>query len=647
MAGLLTLRDIYEKNGKGFINKLFNSRVLVTENLRGSRVYVQRGMYDGLDKYTLDIFKRDDRYPITKIDRLLMKYYEKAIDHFNLVQTEVIMMIPSNWRFCFQYFPNNAPVNVMYDNVPKNHLVLTAILVKNDSGKTLRVIDNPKILQEWSRYLKVQGPSVIFYGTLDDTQKKSLFDFVETDTESLKKKFGTESFVKYVISVLNPRLKKTALNDDLNKPIDSVIFKFFDNYDGTVSAKLVDPIIRSMQTNHDTSKSTSDIYSITIVDILEFLEKNPKIINKVLLSSDPDERYIELICDIFNAYVKENGKKYDDVDFQVPDFAKTKDFDLNLDFIKNEETKRLLDNSESYRTLFKIFLSTFRKRRRTQTEIITRPIITLLNKHVSDIKKITQTPMLDSGFKNFSDYLRMKKYNENLYFEDDNSEFLFENENNEDDNKLLLESKIEMNNFDQGFKKVSIMVGRFQPFTEGHVKVAKKIYDKTKSPIVIVVIRGKKSDPERRPFDVTLQKKMLQKIVDGYPFIEKYIIHEGTAAINSIWDVLRPEYEPVAWGVGQDRFAGFDRQVKDYKKDINLHPDFKLINVKRDDDSISATIVRRAILNADKITFEKLTPSVIHDMYGDFYKVLINLNEEARRLMSSILGEAFRNVKKD
>ena len=77
MAGLLTLRDIYEKKGKSFINKLFNSRVMVTENLNGSRVYAQRGTYDAMNNYTVDIFKRDDRYPITKIDRLLMQYYEK------------------------------------------------------------------------------------------------------------------------------------------------------------------------------------------------------------------------------------------------------------------------------------------------------------------------------------------------------------------------------------------------------------------------------------------------------------------------------------------------------------------------------------------------------------------------------------------
>ena len=48
-------------------------------------------------------------------------------DSFNYLKE-----IPDNWRFSFQYFVNKSPVNIVYDNLPTNNLVLTHILVKNN-----------------------------------------------------------------------------------------------------------------------------------------------------------------------------------------------------------------------------------------------------------------------------------------------------------------------------------------------------------------------------------------------------------------------------------------------------------------------------------------------------------------------------------
>lgn len=640
MAGLLTLRDIYEKKGKEFIDKLFNNKVLVTEKLRGSTVYIQRNNYKGEEDYSLFIYKRDDRSPITKIDKLLMKYYDKAIDHIESLPKEILMMIPPNWRFKFQYFPNTAPVNIIYDKLPKNHLVLTSILIKNDTGKTIRIIDNPSILNDWSVYLKVQKPPVLFHGNLDAEQKKELVDYIETSSSDLTTKFGTDSFVKFILGILNPKLKSTSLNNDLEKPIDSIVFRFLGNKEEVVSAKIVDPVIKSMHTDKDTSKRSNDIYSIVLLDILEFLEKNPKIITTHILSTKPDERYIELMSHIFNEYVDENGHKYDDIDFQVPEFAQKKDFDLNINLVTNQKTKDYLEKSDAYKTLFKIFISTFRKRRRKTGTIITKPITTLLNRIIIDIKKYTVPVITESTFKTYSEYLNMKMYNESIYFDEDETIELITEDISSDE---LITEEIKMEHFNTGKKEVNIVVGRYQPFTIGHLKVAKKLYDKNKKPVVIVVIRGKKSDPIRRPFDEVFQHKMFKQIVKKYSYIEDYIILEGSAAINFVWDNLRPKYEPIMWGMGVDRQESFSKQATDYQKEINLHKDFKVFPIARDDDNVSATIVRQAILNNDKNTYEKMVPKEIHNMFGEMKIILDSINEDnikyKRDAMYAVFGK--------
>lgn len=44
---------------------------------------------------------------------------------------------------------------------------------------------------------------------------------------------------------------------------------------------------------------------------------------------------------------------------------------------------------------------------------------------------------------------------------------------------------------EQGKKKVNMFVGRFQPFTLGHVKVFEKMYKENGLPVVVFLVRGK------------------------------------------------------------------------------------------------------------------------------------------------------------
>ena len=133
MAGINHFYDEYKKRPRD-IEKLLNAQVCVSEQLNGSRFSVTVNTNG-----TFSYFRRDNSQ-ITKIDRSVSNYYEKAINHFESFTEEKFATIPDNWKFGFEYFPTTSPLKISYDAVPLNNLVITDIIVKNPNGKILEVV---------------------------------------------------------------------------------------------------------------------------------------------------------------------------------------------------------------------------------------------------------------------------------------------------------------------------------------------------------------------------------------------------------------------------------------------------------------------------------------------------------------------------
>jgi hypothetical protein len=82
----------------------------------------------------------------------MMIFYERAIEHFESLGTDVLIKMPDNWVFGFQYFPSLAPVNIVYDRLPKNNLILTDIQILNDSGRIIKTIADPYYIHTYLCY---------------------------------------------------------------------------------------------------------------------------------------------------------------------------------------------------------------------------------------------------------------------------------------------------------------------------------------------------------------------------------------------------------------------------------------------------------------------------------------------------------------
>jgi len=418
------LTSIYRKRGNDFINNLLNSYLLVTEKLSGTSFSFE------VKNGSIHYYKGNSQRPINLVDRTLMIYYEKPISYINKSTLPIISSIPENWEFCFQYFVHNEPGIIKYDQLPKNNLILTHILIKNNSGKIAKVIDDPRVINDWAITLNVTPLKPIFKGYLAQDQKNKIKEFISLSLDDQEELFNTNSFASYIIKILNPSINSTTLNVDLNKPIDSIVFKFFKpGTKETISAKLIDPYTRTLMKKKepiDIRRSPADINEIILLDILAFLEERGLKRHEVLTSTS-EERYIELVSAIFNDYVQKRGNDVINLNFEKADFAKENEFDLNTELINNKKTKELVNSSESLKDLFKVILGSLRKKRNPEKAgpVLTKTAVNDFNAMIEKIEKIVNETN-DGKFKTFNDYIGLKNTNENLFTQDDIEDMISE-----------------------------------------------------------------------------------------------------------------------------------------------------------------------------------------------------------------------------
>ena len=60
---------------------------------------------------------------------------------------------------------------------------------------------------------------------------------------------------------------------------------------------------------------------------------------------------------------------------------------------------------------------------------------------------------------------------------------------------------------------------------------------------------------------------------------------------------------------------GFQVNNQKYRDELGVDDDFRLEEIPRTDDNISATKVRNALLDGDEKLFRKMTPKSLHKMY--------------------------------
>lgn len=168
-------------------------------------------------------------------------------------------------------------------------------------------------------------------------------------------------------------------------------------------------------------------------------------------------------------------------------------------------------------------------------------------------------------------------------------------------------------------KKVNIILGRFQPITLGHMKMVEELYKINGYPTVFCMVSNKKFD-KKHPFSDELINKQFCEIRDEKIAGKVYV--KNADIVKFAEELHINNYEPYLWAAGSDRYVAYKKQSDGYKEKANLLSEFDVVEIKRDDEDISATKVRESIANGDLKEFIKMTPKNSDKIFNEFKEAI-------------------------
>lgn len=606
MAGLTHLSEVLVKQGRDFIQNLLTLEVTATEKLDGSNFNVEK------QNNGFVFYKRDGKTPINSIDRMLSIYHEAPIKHFETLPKEVIDGIPNGTYFSFEYFASAQPVEILYHQMPKNNLVLESVRLKN--GKY--VYDKTE-LDQWADLLNVEKVPIIFQGVLSDEQRMEIISFVSTPFEKLVDKFQTNSFSRYILNLLNPNIKQSFLKNSIDDIIEGVVFSF--KGDNIVFAKIVDPLFTAMVKNKNSKdrEEPGDIYGMIVSDITDFIN-NVDLNNYIISGKDFSSGYINLMSQLFLEYFHLKGTDYKDVYMNVPKFLEKPEHQINLKAVPYKKIEQIIRTNKNYAELFKIFIATYRKKKKKVYGYFTKDFINVFNNTVDKIHSIINQSINEITINDVNSFALINEDEEILNGYNIIQEFnevtvieIPENLQNIE-NKTLIVTPAE--------NKVNVIVGRFQPLHKGHIGISKFLKEANGHDTVFVIIRGNKPN-KKSPITLELQNKLFEEVQKNEPHIVGSFV-TNRVILNEIFTLLRSNgYEPISLGAGDDRVESYNEQL-DFMLNkrnnmMNVDSDFSIIQIPRNIIKASGTSIRESIKNDDLLKFNSQMPNYLYKFYFD------------------------------
>ena len=592
---MITFQELINSRGDDFINLLFTMPVTVYEKLDASQFSFEKDEYG-----VFSFYKQGQNTPISKIDITLSQYYNGAIKYIQNLPLDKIKLIPANWRFCCEYFIDKSPIYISYDKMPQNGLVLINII--DDSTKQKKVMDNKVFLSEWSDFLEIEHPPVIFQGVLNEDQKTKILEFIKTPKAQLKEKFETNSFIRHLLSILDPERNSSFLRDSDRGLIEGVIFRF-ENEDENFTAKIIDPIFYSRKIENPERKSSnpSDVYWLTLIDAIEYLQ-GVKIKNLLVQGETPEEKYLDIICKIFNPFIQKYGNKFKGVDFELPSFMQKEVFKVGLEYIPNKETASLISEDESWQNVFKVFLAAFRKKKKTINKLFTEYVLNRFNQIVDEISVEcnTETDFDDDSETGLMTFDEMKRYGKitDVAESEEVIQKRIQREQSKIEKQIMLFSE-EGHSYNRETIHVCAIVDSFEFFTNEHLEVLQDLTSNGKTKCILVNIRTNYNLTQE-----DVQMRMLDNIEREYRTLIENVINVRSSDISEILSVvLYKGYEPTQIIIQDSYKTFFEKMVES----SDLHGvEFELKTLKKDPD------------------YEKLYKYVMQNSWADFRKHVPN-----------------------
>ena len=396
MSKLIILNGQDEK----IIDEIFNDDIIVYEDVQGSKIWVN---WSG-QLFTIKP-KSLSSESINLVDLAMQNYYNPAINYFNTFDNRIKGLMPKNWWFCFEYFPDNQPANIEYNKVPKNGLVLASIC-KN--GKYEHEIDE---LNEFARLFNVDCLPVIFQGRLSESMKEAIKYFLNTSEKDLEYVFGEKSFSFFFYKILNPQVESSFLmEDDFQKNLQKIIIKTSKK---SITFEILNPLYQRISSENSTE--FVEVYTLILVNFLIFCQ-SVNLEDLKLKGTKRDELYIYFMCKLFNMYIDDVRDDLLNFDFVIPEFFDKDKFKINKELIPNKLTNEIISESDKLEYIFKVILGSFNKKRKKAIGIFTDNTIVLFNTFVDKLdriidlhlNKIREIDLTRGGLLDFGDFFEIK-----------------------------------------------------------------------------------------------------------------------------------------------------------------------------------------------------------------------------------------------
>jgi hypothetical protein len=397
MGKILTLNGVESEN---ILNDIFDNDIVVYEDIQGSKIWIN---WNGKE-FTIKP-KSISNDPINMIDLAMQNYYNPAINYFNTFDIRIKGLMPKNWSFCFEYFPDETPANIQYEKLPKHGLVLTEI---NKGGKYGSQTDE---LQEYARLFDVDSLPIIFEGKLSDTMKEAIKYFINTSEKDLEYVFGEQSFAFFFYKILNPNSDSSFLmNDKFQDNLEKIVIRVKEK---DVSFEILNPLYTRISSENSTE--FTDVYTLILLNFLTFCQ-SVNLEDIKLKGERRDLLYIYLICKLFNIYVADVREDLEAFEFIIPQFFDKEKFKINRELIGNKLTREIIDESDKLEYIFKCILGSLNKKRKKPIGVFTDNTVILFNNFVDRIntlldnhlKKMREVQVTQAGLVDFGQFFEIQ-----------------------------------------------------------------------------------------------------------------------------------------------------------------------------------------------------------------------------------------------
>lgn len=573
MSGLTSLRSIFQRKGEQYLADLMGSYVVVNEKLEGSYF---GAMLDTSNNFKF--FKKGAE--ISFADRVLNKFYNKAIEHFESLAESVLLEIPSFYLFAMQYFPKTGK------------LILSHIHEVSMDGSVVRTIQSKKILDAWATTLQVDGPAILFEGYLSDEQKSALVQLIDSAQED----HIHVPFERALLSVF-------GITDD--RSIGTVVFRFYENEsrneEKSVVAKLASPSIETLlkpRKPEDVTKvKTDDFVWLILVDVMNYIESLtiPELKEIPLQSSNSSIRYVELINALYKKYVENEGQKWEGLEINIPEFLRDPNFGLNLDLIHDSQVRELVEKSSINTEIYRIMLNMLRNPNvRISSKIFTENMKVHLKSQIEKLTVIVQDKQIhENYFPTFAEFLgHTTSY---AMFEDDGAEV--------------------KKNYD-----VNVVIDYFQPINKSHIKVAQKLHEKNGNKVILVAV-AQVNDKNKYPLNESTVQMILEKTKLAYPDLIEDVKIIPNWSLEAIIESLKSQYTPTLLACTSKRIMDYAQHLEYYSRRQNpLVESIRHIKLVEVDHNEFGDKIRKTLLEKNATDFKKLTPKSVHSLFGELTK---------------------------